>query len=188
MISSPARLSRVTGFTLVELMVTIAVLAILLGVAVPGFQAFVRRTQVSNMTNEFVAATLIAKADAVARNRCVTLCRSANASVDAPTCTTSGDEWTAGWLIFANPACDGNPAGSGAELLRVYVGDPSGATLTTPTSGSKRLNTITFDSRGMSSLSGAGQINVAPPGQSFTRTICVDVAGRTRIIDATANC
>lgn len=105
------------GFTLVELMVTLAVLAILLAAAVPSFNALLRNNRLATQSNAFVAAVHLARAEAVKRGVAVSLCPSANQS----SCTDS-DSWTGGWIVFQDGAAAGTPstAGAGAEIIRVW--------------------------------------------------------------------
>ena len=61
------------GFTLVELMVTIAVVAILATVAVPGFRDLIRNNRVTAQTNEIVSALNFGRTEAIKRGRSVTV-------------------------------------------------------------------------------------------------------------------
>ena len=74
------------GVTLVELMVTIAVAAILLAVAVPGFRNLIVSNRLTATTNAFVAALNLARIEAVKRNARVTLCKTADPNTTAPNC------------------------------------------------------------------------------------------------------
>ncbi|GAB2522299.1 GspH/FimT family pseudopilin [Lysobacter humi (ex Lee et al. 2017)] len=76
------------GFTLIELMVTIAVLAIIIGVAVPSFVSMTHRNRLAAASNEVVAVLQSARMEAVRRNRSVTVCPTA----DGATC--SGSDWS----------------------------------------------------------------------------------------------
>jgi type IV fimbrial biogenesis protein FimT len=62
-------MERYRGFTLVELMVTLAVLAILITVGIPAFGDLVRNNRVTSQTNELVTALNIARSEAVKRGR-----------------------------------------------------------------------------------------------------------------------
>lgn len=90
------------GFTLIELMVTLAVGAILLAVAVPSFRTFVQNAQVNNTADTFLGAIQQARSEAITRGNWVLLCRTAD-----PTGTTCGDsdpnDWSPGWLMYAAP-------------------------------------------------------------------------------------
>jgi len=88
------RASRPSGFTLVELMVSLAVLAILLALAVPSFQNATLGARLSGYANDLLASTQLARSEAIKRNAPVTLCR----STDGTTCATTGS-WHVGWIV-----------------------------------------------------------------------------------------
>ena len=101
------------GFTLIELMITIALAAIILSLAGPGFQELVRRNQVRAITDDFYTVFNTARSEAVKRNSQVVLCASsAGVSCDGAT-------WDSGWLMFIDD--DGNGDVNGAEPI-VQVG------------------------------------------------------------------
>lgn len=93
------------GFTLVELAVTLAVLAILVTMAVPAFTTLINGNRLTAQANELVADVQAARSEAVRRNQRVTLCP----STDNATC--SGGNW--GNRIMTVPA------GAGVQVLRV---------------------------------------------------------------------
>jgi len=106
------------GFTLIELMVTLAVLAILTMVAVPNFRDTIRRSRVSAASNALLADLHYARAEAINRGQLVSLCPSSNGS----SCTAGGAAWEAGWLVYTYPAgaASANAAyAAGNILLRV---------------------------------------------------------------------
>lgn len=101
------RAARAAGFTVLELMITIAVLGILLGVGVPSFNAIVRQNRLASQTNELLAAAAMARSEAVKRGTTVTLCPvDPN---DALACS-GDDSWSDGWMIFADEEDDDNDA------------------------------------------------------------------------------
>ena len=67
-----------SGFTLVELMVTLGVLAILVTLATPSFTSVINSNRLSSQANELVADIQLARSEALRRNRTVRLCRSTN--------------------------------------------------------------------------------------------------------------
>lgn len=94
------------GFTLVEAMVTVAVLVILATIAVPGLQAFATRSGMNGIRDDFSIALQRARLDAINRNTCVSICQLAAGSTN--TCATTGlGQWHLGWIVYANPACSG---------------------------------------------------------------------------------
>lgn len=84
------RMRAQQGFTLIELMVTVAVLGIVVGLAVPGFQSAVNGNRLAGASNELIATMQVARMEAIRRNRRVAVCTSANANAgDGATCATS---------------------------------------------------------------------------------------------------
>jgi type IV fimbrial biogenesis protein FimT len=82
-----------SGFTLVELMVTVAVVAILAVVAAPSMSSMIDNGRITSQSEELVTSLQLARAEAVRRNTRVTLCPSA----DGSTCSASTD-W-ASWIV-----------------------------------------------------------------------------------------
>lgn len=101
-----ARYHRQHGVTLVELMVTLAVLAILLSIAAPNMQSLVASSRLASNTNDFVGQLSQAQMEALRRGIRITVCKTANGS----TCTDSGN-WSQGWIVFTDPNRNGNPSG-----------------------------------------------------------------------------
>ena len=94
------------GFTLLELMITLTVAAILLGVGVPSFVDMVRSNRAATNINELSTAFAIARSEAIRRGANVRVCRSS----DGATC---GASWADGWIVFVDDAAtDTAPAGA----------------------------------------------------------------------------
>lgn len=82
------------GFTLVELLVTITIVAILATIAIPSFRDATLSSKLNTMANNFVTSAHLARSEAIKRNAAVTLCASSNGS----SCTGA---WKDGWVILA---------------------------------------------------------------------------------------
>ncbi|MDQ7996150.1 MAG: GspH/FimT family pseudopilin [Luteibacter sp.] len=91
---------RVVGFTVVELMVTVLVLAILLAVAVPSFRSTMRRGSVANAMNTISGDMQFARGQAASQHRFVSLCRSADGATCAVT-STSPYNYDVGWIVYS---------------------------------------------------------------------------------------
>lgn len=85
------------GFTIIELMITVTVAAILMAIAVPGFQDLIANNQRAAVVNDFMASLHIARSEAITRNTRVVVC----ASTDQLTCD-AGTDWSKGWMAFAD--------------------------------------------------------------------------------------
>lgn len=166
------------GFTLIELMVTISLLAVLLGFAAPSFQSAFRNSQARSLSDDFSTSLMFARAEAISKNRCVSMCMTNNPSADAPTCRATGELWHRGWIIFANPSCDGDPNGTGAELLKVHMGVAASGPTIEQASGGGVVRNISFDSRGLTRLGATRAWAITPPGGIPTSLICLNYAGR----------
>lgn len=106
---------RAAGFTLIELMVTVAIAAILLALAVPNFSSTLKASRTSSQIRELANGLTYARSEAVARGQEVRICP----SVSGDAC---GGTWSQGWIIFVNPNEDEVYDKDKEELLRVYQG------------------------------------------------------------------
>ena len=113
------------GFTLLELMVTLAVSAILMFVAVPSFVSFIRNSQMTTQANAFFTDLSVTKSEAVKRNARVSICASANG-----TSCSGSTNWTTGWIVFTDASGTSGVLDGSDELLRVHDEIKGEATLT----------------------------------------------------------
>jgi type IV fimbrial biogenesis protein FimT len=177
-----ARSARSDGFTLIELMVAVVIVAILGIVAVPSFRDFIIRNRTTAVTNEFVSSVLRARNEAVSRNTCTTICRSEDTtavSPASPTCVGSGTAWGTGWIVFRNPTCDaakGDPALDDLVMV-VNALDPD-YSLEGP-DGSAGV--IFFSATGSPRPTDAGGflVRYQTSTRASNRTICLSSLGRT---------
>ena len=94
------------GFTLLELMVTLAIAAILFSVGVPGFRSVIMDSRLVRDSNQFVASINLARSSAVRFQRSATVCTSANFNAVLPSCSGSSD-WSQGWVVWVDKDRDG---------------------------------------------------------------------------------
>lgn len=102
------------GFTMVELLITMAVLAVVLALAVPSFQGIMNRNRLTASANELVSALQTARMEAVRRNKRVALCP----STDGGSC--GGSDWSR-ILVFVDADADGDTGGDDDEVVRDVV-------------------------------------------------------------------
>ena len=111
-------MKKQSGFTLIELMVVLAIAVFIITSAVPGFQSFIQNNRMTTSTHQFITSINLARSEAVKRGQQVSMCISNNAS----TCTGVGTQgWAHGWIIFVDNDNDGqrDTAGTPEELIRV---------------------------------------------------------------------
>lgn len=138
------------GFTLVEAMVTVAVLVILATVAVPGLQGFVTRSGMNSIRDDFSIALQRARLDAISRNTCVSICQMSEPGVAA--CATDDlGNWHRGWVVFANATCGDAPVGALPAADVIAVREPGNERFRMtqePAAGEQVVEAITFNPRG----------------------------------------
>jgi type IV fimbrial biogenesis protein FimT len=81
------------GFTLIEMMIAITVMAVLIAVAVPSYQDATLGSQLRATANELFGSITLARSEAIKRNAVVTLCASAGGE------TCDGGAWEEGWIV-----------------------------------------------------------------------------------------
>ncbi|MBA1146524.1 GspH/FimT family pseudopilin [Ectothiorhodospiraceae bacterium WFHF3C12] len=101
-----------TGFTLIELMITLAVAAVVLTLGAPGMMNLVRDNRLTSNTNEVIAALTVARSEAIKSGQIITVCGSS----DQSNCNSTS--WEDGWLVFRDT--DGDAVrDAGETILRV---------------------------------------------------------------------
>jgi type IV fimbrial biogenesis protein FimT len=158
-----------SGLTLAELLVTLAVAALLVTGGTAALPRFVQEGRMVTGVNHFATALALARSEAVLRDRRVVLCPSR----DRASCGTSRD-WTSGWLLFASDDTTRDP---GEPLLQ--AGMPMGTGITMH-SGSGRRH-IMFRPDGSSGGSNAAFTFCDRSHRARPRVICLSNTGRARL-------
>jgi type IV fimbrial biogenesis protein FimT len=107
-----------SGVTLVELMVVLAVAAVLMAAGAPALGDFLRNQRLQGGSVELVQSLHQARSEAAKRRQPVVLCRSLDPLAATPTCT-AGPDWSSGWLVFASASGGGGFDPATDTLLRV---------------------------------------------------------------------
>lgn len=162
-----------SGLTLLELVVTLAVLAIMLTIAIPGFTAIIHASRLSTATNDMVAALHLARSEAIKRNSRAVLCKSA----DGLACSASGG-WDQGWVAF-HDANNNAVLDADETPIRVQAALPNGLRLSGNSPVSRYISYAPTGSAKL--LSGAFQAGTL----TLCRESASSVEGRQIIISST---
>ncbi|MBZ4192818.1 MAG: Tfp pilus assembly protein FimT/FimU [Candidatus Contendobacter sp.] len=172
------------GFTLIELIITLAIAAIVMTIGVPAFQDMIRNNRMIAQTNDFISALSFTRSEAIKRGRPVVLCKSSGGAA----CATTGP-WDQGWMIFVdtnnNAAVD-----AGEEILRIHDALSGGNTLV---GNSNVVTYISYSSDGVSRLKNGGTFQSGTltfglcNSSHQQNTIVINETGRARIAKITCS-
>lgn len=155
------------GFTLIELMVTIVVMAILLAIVIPSFTDITLGSKLRAQANDLAAGALLARSEAVKRNVAMRLC----ASSDGATCSGS---WVDGWIVITGST-------GGGTVITKHAAASSGFHI------NSGVTSIVFQSSGVGSTSTTLTVCRASPSVgSQERVVSISATGRTRVTKTTA--
>lgn len=159
-----------TGFTLVELMVTITIATILMMVATPSYRQFVSNSQLSEAVSEFMSAVNAARGNAIKQGRNTYLV------------PLDGANWSSGWRVYADVNWDGVYTAGTDELVLESAAPSSELTITTPTVNSLASGYLLFNGSGYPKLTGGGLATgkIVMANAYRSSTVNIDGTGRVR--------
>jgi len=189
-------MKKAAGFTLIELMITVAVVAVLLVVGVPSLKTFMQTNRLISSTNDLISALHIARTEAIKNNARVSICESSNGK----TCGNTGN-WRTGWIVFIDS--NGDLANTGAPcaapntdcLLRIHDAfDDTELSISGVDANAAAISSFTFTSRGLPK-----QVNGTAQSGTFSictfdssdnvigsRAVVLSLSGRARVSDNAA--
>ena len=160
------------GFTLIELVITIALATILMTLAAPSMIKMTKINRVQTEASSFVSDLMLARTEAVKRGQSVSVCITTAGS----SCLT-GNAWNQGWMVFLDTAA-GCTLPSGVSAIKVRSGFSGSDTLTGPTTST---NCVTFNREGFTSNLGASAVtftlHTSDSLAQATRCVQVDLGG-----------
>lgn len=174
--------SRQAGLTLAELLVTLAIAAVLLAIGIPGFDRLLHSMRLSTSSNALLSSLRLARSEALRRGGRVAVCRSA----DGLACAQSGG-WEQGWIVFHDLNANGL-ADPGEPTLERTDAIGGGLIL----HGTQQVSrTISFTAQaGSRTAAGAllaGTLTLCRPldAPAAARQIVIGSGGRARVVQVT---
>jgi type IV fimbrial biogenesis protein FimT len=166
-------MQRVRGFTLIELMLILAVAGVLLSVAVPALQQFSNNSRQTGALNDFVSSMHIARNTAITSNARVTMCASAGGQ------NCEAVDWNDGWIVFTDQNSNGQVdagesivnSSSGIAGLDIQSGEFPSFVMYRPTG---RAMTVSVNGN-------SGEFTVCDArGDKHAKAVIMDLSGRPR--------
>lgn len=173
------------GFTLVEMMIALLVLAIIVSLGAPTMQNLLHSNRLRAETSRLLGAINLARSEAVMRNVPVSICPSAMAMTGTPEC--SGN-YAGGWIVFANPDKDKIVDEGADSVLQVFEALPQGYRLTNRAGTRDAFELINYLPDG-SSHSNRTLMFCPPKGIAVQALgIVINIVGRARLAGELGEC
>lgn len=171
-------MKRISGFTLIELMITVAIATVLLGIGIPALSDFVTINRRAAAVNTLVTDIQRARSMAITRRSQMVVCR----SIDGANCMTGGPkDWSNGWILFLDANRD-NTVDAGEEILNsqaalANISMPANIDRLVYRAGGGASSSITF-----------GTIAVCVDNNNANgRMVVVNMTGRPRLADTVSD-
>lgn len=159
-----------SGFTLIEMLVVLVIVAILGAIAVPSFTQMMANSRIGGAANSLQGALLKARSEALKRNCSVTVRR-------------TGSTWALGWEVIAlNVANGGDCVGAEYDTgagLSLQVDTPRGVVVTVDPAG---LSSVTYLRTGRMAIGPKFGITRDPPGAGQTRCVRIELDGYPKVV------
>ncbi len=171
-------MNTASGMTLVELLVTVTLVAILLAIGLPSYQGITTTNRMAAEMNALVGDLQYTRSEAVKQGQTVTMCASSNGT----SCSGSTD-WANGWMIFSD-ANNNQAVNTGEARLRLQAA--LGSTDTLQSNSATTLSAITFNRNGFSSNAGSVTLNDASGTTDQRKCVMLSTVGTVQLQSGTA--
>ena len=164
-----------SGFTIIELMTAVALLAVMVVIGVPAFTSTINSNQSVAKSNQFLSSLKLARAEATKRRQNIIVCASANQT------DCASNNWSDGWIMFED--ADNDATFDAGETIIDTFDLPTGFTITRAATGPDQIQ---FAATGLSDSTLAQTFTVCKSGASNGRLFTVERSGLVTATDV--NC
>jgi type IV fimbrial biogenesis protein FimT len=175
----------ISGFTLIELMAVVAVLAITLSIAVPGMQRTISNTRLRTEASRLFSALSLARSEAISRNTLVSVCPSTFGTDGIAECSNN---YADGWIVFSNRDKDRVVDEGSDEIIRVFSGLPLGYSLTNKAGTIDAHELISYYPDGSSRKNRTLMICPARGRSATSWSVVMNMVGRPRVAKGWGEC
>jgi type IV fimbrial biogenesis protein FimT len=120
------KIMKYRGFTLIELAITLTVIAVLSALAAPSFKSIIQNKRMTTQYNELLASLMLSRSEAINRAQRVTACQSTTGN----SCGGTATSWHTGWVVFVDNDQDDVIDAGTDEIIQVHSALSGGNTLT----------------------------------------------------------
>lgn len=173
----------IRGFTLMELLITLAVAGILLGIAAPDFSEAIKQSRQDSRVLELNGALNFARSEAIKQSSRVSVC-ARNSD------TSCGTNWNKGWIVFVDNEANAGVIDATENVLKISTPLPSGLSLTNSAvtlgvADASQRSYVRFGPRGLSNWRGSGTFTFCDDrGSRSARAVNVSMSGDIRLARA----
>ncbi len=177
-------LHRQSGMTLIELMVTVGILGVVMGIGIPSMRGISESEAVRGHVSTFFSTLRYARSEAIRNRTQVVVCPSNNSESASPSCSDGlTDDWAQGWIIFVNRDADTDYRYDATKdtLLRVQGAISTSGGINEATGGAP--NKFVYRSTGILRDGGASSFTFDAKSLNARqrKLVCISMQGRARV-------
>lgn len=144
-----------SGFTLIELMMVLVVMAIVFSIAMPAFRTMFANNQSITISEDVIAAVNLARSEAVKRGKLVSICRTTTGATATPACASATGDWNTGFIVYIDKSATETTSTTITttlatdDIIRIYPPLTSESAVISVKRGSSDVTFLRYNSMGI---------------------------------------